>query len=74
MTKISFKCSECQSSEFQIPDDNEADQTIYCNQCKRAVGQKSEVIEALRKEGEKVAKSQMDDLVKGLGKGGWKIK
>lgn len=73
MTKISFKCSECQSSEFQIPDDNDADQTIYCNQCKRAAGQKSEVFEALREEGNKVVNSQIDDMVKGLGKG-WKIK
>ncbi len=66
--EISASCNACGSKTFVVPEEGEADQMVRCAECGIDVGDKQEVMDALRAK----AEQEVQDMIKNtLGKSGF---
>lgn len=69
MTRVSAKCQNCGSDQFQIPEDGDQDQMIRCASCETEIGEKTEVMAELRQRATQEAEKQVGDMMERTFKG-----
>ncbi|MFY0997583.1 ECs_2282 family putative zinc-binding protein [Pseudomonas juntendi] len=65
--EVSASCNACGSKSFMVPEEGEADQMVRCADCGIDVGNKQEIMDALKAK----AEQEVQDMIKNtLGKSG----